>query len=213
MFSISPTFEWSFSHLHRFNWCCWTIPKCFSFTQMFLILPKIWMKLFNSPKFDEGCWNYQMIPGSVYFAIRGKKWQNNLSRGFVVDGKVDTTSLKCERSCIFVICQNVENFCPNNGQLSSVGDVTASPASPYRTLMVMTEFQVGYRNRIGCLRWNYNEEVSALILVPYPDDLEEHFLCPIRRLRPFHFNANRILVSKLFFTVFRSLQLVYLTIK
>jgi len=29
---------------------------------MFLILPKTLMKIFNWPKFDEGCWNYQMIP-------------------------------------------------------------------------------------------------------------------------------------------------------
>jgi len=45
-------------------------------------------------------------------------------------GKIDTASLKCERSCI--ICPNVQNFCPNNGQFSSVGDATASPC---RTLM------------------------------------------------------------------------------
>jgi len=29
---------------------------------MFLILPKTGMKFFNWPKFDEGCWNYQMTP-------------------------------------------------------------------------------------------------------------------------------------------------------
>jgi len=38
-----------------------------------------------------------------------------------------------ECSCIF--CPNFENFCPNNGQFFSFGDVTASPASPCRTLM------------------------------------------------------------------------------
>ena len=34
-----------------------------------------------------------------------------------------------------MLCPNVENFCPNNGQFFSVGDATASPASPCRTLM------------------------------------------------------------------------------
>jgi len=43
------------------------------------------------------------------------------------------TSLSCECSCI--LCPNFENFCPSNGQFVSVGDATASPASPSRTLM------------------------------------------------------------------------------
>jgi len=59
---VSTTFDWSFSHLPRFNWGCWTLPKCSDFTQMFLILPKILSKFFSWPKFDEGCWNYHMIP-------------------------------------------------------------------------------------------------------------------------------------------------------
>jgi len=29
---------------------------------MFLILPKTLSKFFSCPKFDEGCWNYHMIP-------------------------------------------------------------------------------------------------------------------------------------------------------
>jgi len=29
---------------------------------MFLILPKTLLKFFSWPKFDEGCWNYHMIP-------------------------------------------------------------------------------------------------------------------------------------------------------
>jgi len=41
--------------------------------------------------------------------------------------------IACECSCI--LCPNFENFCPNNGQFFSVGDATASPASPRRTLM------------------------------------------------------------------------------
>jgi len=32
--------------------------------------------------------------------------------------------MTCECSCI--LCPNVENFCPNNGQFFSVGDATAS---------------------------------------------------------------------------------------
>ena len=74
--------------------------------------------------------------GSVYFAVRGKKeWENSLSKAFAVDGNTDTSSLKCEYSCI--IFQNVQNFCPKNGQFSMVGDAIASPASPCRTLMTL----------------------------------------------------------------------------
>jgi len=29
---------------------------------MFLILPKTLLKFFSWPKFNEGCWNYHMIP-------------------------------------------------------------------------------------------------------------------------------------------------------
>jgi len=52
---------------------------------------------------------------------------------FVSVLKIDTSSLACECSCI--LCPKFENFCPNNGQFCSVGDATASPASPCRTLM------------------------------------------------------------------------------
>jgi len=51
-------------------------------------------------------------------------------------GNIDTASLKCEYSCI--ICPNVQNFCLNNGQFSSVGNATAYPASPWRTLMAFS---------------------------------------------------------------------------
>jgi len=37
---VFTKFDWSFSHLPRFNWGCLTLPKCSYFTQMFLILPK-----------------------------------------------------------------------------------------------------------------------------------------------------------------------------
>jgi len=72
--------------------------------------------------------------GTVYFAVRGKKeWQNSLSKAFAVDGNTENASLKRECSC--TIFPNVQNFCPKNGQFSIVGDATASPASPCRTLM------------------------------------------------------------------------------
>ena len=75
--------------------------------------------------------------GTVYFSVRGKKeWQNNLSKAFAVDGNTENTSLKCECSCI--ICPNVQNFCPKNGQFSMVGDVITSPASPCCTLISLS---------------------------------------------------------------------------
>ena len=39
------------------------------------------------------------------------------------------------RECSCILCPNVENFCPNNGQFFSFGDATASAASPCRMLM------------------------------------------------------------------------------
>ena len=62
MFLFSPKSDWRFSHLPRFNWGCWILPKCSYFTQMFIILPKTLLKFFSWPKFDEVCWNYHMIP-------------------------------------------------------------------------------------------------------------------------------------------------------
>ena len=149
MFLFSPKFDWSFSHLSIFNWGCRTLPKCSYFNQMFIILPKMFLKFFSWPKFGEGCWNYHMIPVdsracSVYFAIRGKNgilpfwplffcWIGY----FASVWKTDTTLLTCE--CYYITCPNFENFCPNNGQFFSVGNATASPASPCRTLMSVRE--------------------------------------------------------------------------
>jgi len=140
MFLISPKNLKSFPHLPRFNW------KLLDHTQKFLILPQTWITFFNWPKFDDGYWNSQMILvqevtilplGTVCFAHRVKKeWQNNLSKAFAMDGNTDNTSLKCECSC--TICPNIQKFCPKNGQFSIVGDATASPASPCRTLVVDT---------------------------------------------------------------------------
>ena len=52
---------------------------------------------------------------------------------FAFVGKIDTTSLARECSCI--LCPNIEHFCPNNGQFFSFVDATASPASPCSMLM------------------------------------------------------------------------------
>jgi len=75
------------------------------------------------------------LKGSDSFAIRGKKeWQNSLRKAFAIDGKINTTPLDCE--CSHIICPNDENIFPNNGLFASVGDETASLASPCRTLTV-----------------------------------------------------------------------------
>jgi len=77
---------------------------------------------------------------SVYFAVKAKEWQNSLrlfcrfGHYFALVGKIGVISFTCECSCI--LCPNVENFCLNNGQFFSIGDATASLASPCRTLML-----------------------------------------------------------------------------
>jgi len=82
MFSFSLKFDWSFSHFPKFNWRCCTLPKCCYFTQMFLILPKTLLKFCSWPKYDEGCWNYHMIPvhsRAMSLCHQDKKeWQNSL---------------------------------------------------------------------------------------------------------------------------------------
>jgi len=137
------------------------------FTQIFPIygnsfyFTQIWMKLSNFtqnlneafcwPKFDEGCWNYHMIPvnsSQVLILPSGAKKNGKIVSDylavfvmilsliwlhFAFVWKISTTSLTCECSCI--LCPNFENFCPNNGQFFSVGDATASSASPCHTLM------------------------------------------------------------------------------
>jgi len=116
---------------------------------MFLISPKTLLKFYSWPKFDEGCWNYHMIPvhsRAVFILPSGAKENGKIvSDYFAVLAIIlqliwlifylsfDTTSLTCECSCI--LCPNFENFCLNNGQFFSIGDATAFPASPCRTLM------------------------------------------------------------------------------
>jgi len=62
------------------------------------------------------------LKGNVYFAIKGKNPQNSLRLFFclffALVGKMDNTSFTCECGCI--LCPNVENFCPNNGQFFSI---------------------------------------------------------------------------------------------
>jgi len=150
MFWFSTKFEWSFSNLPRFNWSCLTLPKCFKFTQMFRIYPKlewrflvgpIWWKLLELPN------DSNPLERSVYFAIMVKKNGKIVSDFFAVSAiilpliwslfclswEIDTTSLTCQ--CSYILCPNVKNFCLNNDQFFSVGDATASPASPCRTFM------------------------------------------------------------------------------
>jgi len=73
-----------------------------------------------------------MIPvslDSVYFAIRSKReWQSNLSRGFAVNGKIDTTSLKCECSCI--IAQMLKIFARLMANFPALG-LRSHPLNPY----------------------------------------------------------------------------------
>jgi len=111
---------------------------------MFLILSKTLLKFFSWPKFQKCCWNYHTIPvhsRAVFILPSGpKKNGKNLAiilpliwLFFCLSLKIDANSLTSEGSCI--LCPNLKKFCPNNGQFFSVGDATASPASPCRTLM------------------------------------------------------------------------------
>ena len=90
---------------------------------------------------------FQFTQGSIYFAIREKKNGKIVSDYFAVSAIIlpliwlllclsleNRHYLTCECSCI--LCPNFENVCPNNGQFFSVGDATASPASPSHTLML-----------------------------------------------------------------------------
>jgi len=117
---------------------------------MFLILPKTLLKFFSWPKFDEGCWNYHMIPvhsTPVFILPSGAKKNGIVSDYFAVlfislplIWLLFCLSLEnrhylitCECSCI--LSPNFEYFCPNNGQFFSVGDATASSASPFHMLL------------------------------------------------------------------------------
>jgi len=142
MFLFSPKFDWSFSHLPRFNWGCWTLPKCSYFTQMFLILPKTLLKLFSGPNCMKAAgittW-YQFTQGQCLFGHQGQKEWQRFGHYFSVDLVIICLSLEnrhyliaCECSC--TLCPNLENFFSNNGQFFSVGHATASPC---RMLMPM----------------------------------------------------------------------------
>jgi len=118
-----------------------------------LFYPKRYLKLFSWPKFHEGCWNYRMIPvqsRAVFILPSGAKKNGKIVSDcfpalaiilpliwllFCLSLKNRHYLIACECSCI--LCPNLENFCPNNGQFFSVGDTTASPASPCRTFMAI----------------------------------------------------------------------------
>ena len=158
MLLFSVTFDWSFSHLPKFNWGCWTLHKCSYFTQMFIILPKTLLKFFNWPKFYEGCWNCHMIPvhsRAVFILPLGAKKNGKIVSDyfavlaiilplicllFCLSFENRQYLITCECSCI--LCPNFENFCPNNGQFFSVGDAAASPC---RTLMCVNN------NTVPCI--------------------------------------------------------------
>ena len=140
MFLFSPRFDWSFSNLPRFNWGCWTLPKCSYFTQMFLILPKIWMKFLVCPNLMKAAgittW-FQFTQGQCLFCHQGQKRPANSLRlfcrwfgySFALVWKIDDASHTCEGSC--TLYPNFENFCPTNSQFFSIGDATASPCLHY----------------------------------------------------------------------------------
>ena len=123
---FSPKFDWSFSHLPRFNRGCWTLPKCSYFTQMSLILPKTLLKFYSWPKFNEGCWNDHIIPvdsRAVFILPSGAKKNGKIVRDYCI--RFETIlplnwllfchslenrhyHIACECSCI--LCPNFESF-------------------------------------------------------------------------------------------------------
>ena len=140
MFLFSPKFDWSFSHLPKYNWSCCTLHKCSYFTQMFLISPKTLFKFFSWPKFDEGCWNHHMIPvhSRVVSILPSGKKKTVLAIILPLVWLLFCLSLEnrhyLTREYNSMLCPNFENFCPKNGQVFSVGDATASTAFPCRML-------------------------------------------------------------------------------
>ena len=118
MFLFSPNIDWSFSHLPRLNWCCWTLPKCSYFTQMFLILSNTLLKFLVGPNLRKAAgittW-FQFTQGQCLFCHQGKTFWPLFCRWFhyyfASVWKIDTTSLTCECSCI--LCPNFENLMAN----------------------------------------------------------------------------------------------------
>jgi len=65
-------------------------PNALYFTQMFLILPKTLLKFFSWPKFDEGCWNYHMIPvhsRAVFILPSGAKKNGKIVSDYLCPNK------------------------------------------------------------------------------------------------------------------------------
>jgi len=58
---------------------------------MFLILPKTLLKFFSWPKFDEGCWNYHMIP------------VHSRAMSILPSGAKNSLRLFCRLSCYFAV--------------------------------------------------------------------------------------------------------------
>ena len=123
------------------------------------------MNFSSWPKFDERCWNYHMIPvhsRAVTNLLSGTKKNGKIvseyfavfpiilrliGHYFALVGQINTTSLTRECSCI--LCPNVENFCPKNGQFFSFGNATASPCRMlWLNEFMFCKFQTNSGNRL-----------------------------------------------------------------
>ena len=160
MFLFSPKFDWSFHHLSRFMWGCWTLPKCSYFTQLFLILPKTLFKFFIWRNFDERCWNHQIIPvhsRAVFILPSGAKKNDKIVSEYfaVLDIILPLMWLlfwpSLENRHYLITYECSCTLCPNNGQYFSPGDATASPASTCRTLMALTVINPKKHQRLADL--------------------------------------------------------------
>jgi len=121
----------------------------------FLILPNKLLNFCIWPKFDEGCWNYHMIPihsRAVFILPSGAKKNGKIVSDyfavfaiifpliwllFCLSLENRHNLIACECSCI--LCPNFENFCPNNGQYFSIGDATASPCHTLMLVVIKSE--------------------------------------------------------------------------
>ena len=123
--STWPEDEWSCCCLSRVDLVCWKLLKLFPIHGNVFNFTQIWIKL---SQFAQILLRLLKLIFAIWLLF--SRW---FGYYFALIWKIDTTSLTQECSCI--LSPNFENFCPNNGQFFSVGDATASPASPFRTLM------------------------------------------------------------------------------
>jgi len=91
--------------------------------------------------------------GSFFLLPKGMLGDISLLPTKMNYSNIDTPSLQCE--CSRIICPNVQNFCRNNGQFSSVWDATTSPASPCRTLILMSSNVQSVDLFMRCTAWRF----------------------------------------------------------